>query len=49
VDGEISGNAIGANVQSADFDLSRPTANVVDRDNDRDRYPSALPAPLPAE
>lgn len=45
VDGEVSRNPIGANVQSAEFDVARLQSGVVYRDNDVTLDASALPVP----
>jgi hypothetical protein len=44
-DGVVSGNLVGANVQSEDFDLSRLQRGVVYRDNGRNLDAAALPLP----
>ncbi len=45
IDGEVSANPIGANVQSADFDFSRIGGGVVYRENERNLDATRLPAP----
>ncbi len=47
--GRISENPVGANVQIADYDLSRLRDGVVFSDNGRDLDAEALPLPEPAE
>jgi nitrous oxidase accessory protein NosD len=46
-DGVVSGNLVGANVQTAGFDLTRLQDGVVFRDNVRDLDAEALPLPSP--
>ena len=45
VDGEVSHNLVGANVQTAGFDLQRIQQGVIYRDNERDLDSDALPVP----
>jgi len=46
-DGEVSSNPIGANVQTAGYDIARLNDNVI-FDNDDNFDMSALPIPEPA-
>ena len=47
-DGEVTYNLIGANVQTADFDVNRLVDNVVYRNNERDFDSAFMPIPDPA-
>jgi len=47
-DGVVSGNQVGANVQTAGFDVSRLGDNVVFRDNVTSLDSADLPLPTPA-
>jgi len=46
-DGIVSGNLVGANVQTEGFDLARLQDRIVYRDNARDLDTTALPLPVP--
>ena len=46
--GEVSGNLIGANVQTEDFELARLQDDVTYADNERDLDTALLPVPDPA-